>query len=138
MIKYLSEPVKIALGILKGRDAIYLDELRHTFSPSSLFFSGEFNTRLCSDYNGKCRWIEYRLKFLNVVAYKCWEFDVCPLKKSTCFDIVQDSPWIHELSVSNCKHYALSTYDYIYEVAYNDFELEYGNKRNKLSRCNGS
>lgn len=130
MIRYRTKPAETELGIFKGRDAIYLDELRHTFSPSTLLFSGEFNGRLCSDYSGKTRWIKYDLKFLNVVSYKCWELDTCPILNATCFDVVQESSWIHELSVPGYRHYVLATYDFIYEIVASNFELNLGPERN--------
>lgn len=125
-------PVKTQLGLIKGRDSIFLDKLVQTDCPSTVKVHGEISANLCTDYSGPPgKWISYEMTFKGVLAYRGWEIDLYPseLQIVSSLDIIQGSTWAEDLAGSTRTHYVLSTYDYIYEILAQDFKLELGDAR---------
>jgi hypothetical protein len=56
--------VQTPVGVISGRNGIYLDGVNQSFTPSILTFKGDINGNLCSINENKKRWIPYILKFL--------------------------------------------------------------------------
>jgi len=123
--------VETILGTIEGRDGIHLARTVHELSPSTLILYGNINARLCTSYSGTGRWISYELRFSRVSAYKCWELDYYPWEAciNSSFDVVKQSKWLEELSIENAQHFVLSTYDYIYEIVAEHFDLILGEGR---------
>jgi hypothetical protein len=122
-----TQAISSIYGIANGRDAIYLDELIHTFSPSTLRFSGVMNSELCSLYAGSQEWLQYRLTFQHVYYFQCWNVDICPIRGTqSSFDVVQESELLDTLSLQNYSHYLLFTYDYVYSIVAKGHDWQVG------------
>ena len=125
-------PVLTILGVLNGRNAIYLDDVKQSFSPNQLLFIGEINGKLCSNNASEYRWYSYEVCFNLIQAYDCRELEVCKWKTESSFDEIIDSELIAELKLApkDYKHYILSTYDYVYSIVSRGFELQITGHRN--------
>jgi hypothetical protein len=121
-----NEPIQTELGEIDGRDGIYLDDVKQTFSPNQLTFVGDINGNLCTNNSLGYRWYSYELTFHQVQAYDCRKLEICKWRVISSFDEVKDSELIKELRLEGkgYKHYILSTYDYVYQVIAKDFELK--------------
>ena len=64
-------PINTQLGILKGRDCIYLDKVYK--KDRSYLFEGEINGRLLD--NSMDSFIKYKLEFKNVISMFTCELD---------------------------------------------------------------
>lgn len=118
-------PIETEVGIINGRDAIYLESVQHSIHPSQLTIAGKLNTILCSRYVGGKDWIDYKIRFLNVCVYKCYELDMygAETEIKSNFDYIQNPNWSFSLP-KNYMVYVFSTYDYIYEIACSEYILE--------------
>jgi hypothetical protein len=118
-----SIPMQTDVGELHGRDAIYLDRVTHT--GQGLEFQGEINGALCGDVSRAGVWISYRLCFHSVRAFDARELEICRWSAVSSFDEVHDSGWLRTLGMdAQYRHYALSTYDFIYRIAATGFKFE--------------
>jgi hypothetical protein len=61
-------PVRLEVGELHGRDAIYLDRCTH--EGQRLELEGEINGALCGDVSKSEAWIKYRLSFFRCVRLR--------------------------------------------------------------------
>ena len=131
MTSHRREPIETPVGVVRGRDAIFLDALLHEGDLSALECAGELSATLCDSYTGSANWIGFKLKFLHVPFFRGWEIEAYPFKleKQSSFDLVKDSTLLRELDTQKHKHYVLSTYDYIYEIVAKNFELTLGRER---------
>ncbi len=131
MAKNHRASIETPVGVVNGRDSIYLDSVIHTGDLSMLTFTGELNANLCSKYEGSGKWIVFELKFLHVPCFRGWEIDVYPseLEIQSSFDLIEDSAFLQGVSALKHDHYVLSTYDYIYEILAKDFVLNLGSER---------
>ena len=110
--------IETEIGCLRGRDAIYLDEMN--YSENVLTLTGECNGRLTS--SPREEWIGYTLSFHGILNFTVTELDlwepgeVWPI--SSFFERV-DSPWlkIQDLKVTpSHRHFICMTYDDVVEV----------------------
>lgn len=122
-----------AVGVISGRDAIYLDEFKQIFdSKYNCIFKGEFNSILTEITSGK-DFIPYTFSFSDVIYFQCCELDlyINEKKLDSSFDLVCNSSLIQELkngSISSKisedhKHYVLQTYDYVFDIIAKDYKL---------------
>ena len=122
-----------AVGVISGRDAIYLDEFKQIFdSKYNCIFKGEFSSSL-TGINSDKHFIPYIFSFSDVIYYQCCELDlyINEKKLDSSFDLVCNSSLIQELkngSISSKisedhKHYVLQTYDYIFDIIAKDYKL---------------
>ncbi|TYQ14641.1 UNVERIFIED_CONTAM: hypothetical protein Cloal_1000 [Acetivibrio alkalicellulosi] len=127
-----NKPVITNLGKIDGRNGIYLDDVKQTFSPNKLFFNGEIDGKLCSNNAEGYRWYSYELYFSLVQAYNCMELELCKLKVESSFDEIIDSELITKFNLDgkSYKHYILSTYDYVYSIISKEFNLKITGHRN--------
>lgn len=124
------------LGILDGRDCIYIDMV--TFDSSDfLTFTGEINGMLSSKIRAE-KWIPYRLVFKRVISYSACELDTFLNREYGgymtfdygCFTVAEDSKALTELPIredfdkSIYKHFRVFTYDVVFDVFAVDFELK--------------
>ena len=122
-------PIETSLGILKGRDCIYLDKVYK--KDRSYLFEGEINGRLLN--NGKDSFIKYKLEFKNVISMFTCELDsynAINTNNVYIFEIVEDSKYLKiiaandELDIKSLKHYRLKTYDDVFDIIAEDYALE--------------
>ena len=66
--------VNTCLGILRGRDCIYLDQVKQD-SLNNLTFMGDINGNLISQHRDEKDWFPYTLTFRRVMTYFACERD---------------------------------------------------------------
>ena len=121
--------VETPIGILNGRDAIYLDEVNLREGKNTLCLQGEFNGKLASKVNS-AGFIKYRMIFKRMVAMKMVELDSWDWRKEkseSSFDEDTESYWIKELGgkiSSGHRHFCIQTYDQVFDVVCEDYEIE--------------
>jgi hypothetical protein len=120
-------PVKTDLGILDGRDCIYLDKLNYIYEKHTLTIEGELNGNLC-EIAIKDSFIPYTIKFLGVLAIKMEELEMYGYSNKSSFEELKDSAWLMEASRSDkyykeLKHFIFATYDDVIEILCRDFEM---------------
>lgn len=129
--KNTATPIETSLGILKGRDCIYLDKVYK--NARSYIFEGEINGRLLN--NGKDGFIKYKLEFKNVVSmFACGmdTYDIINVNDVYSFQMIENSKYLKtiasndELDIKSLKHYRLKTYDDVFDVIAEDYLLEIG------------
>ena len=127
------QSVQTKIGLLVGRDAIFLNEYRS--NGHELTVEGEFSGTLASE--GKDNYsYPYIITFSGVQAIKVTELDAYESSTSsegwspTSFDQVVSSVWIKELNTSmskindSDKHFIFQTYDYVFEIICPEYNLE--------------
>ena len=111
-------PVQTELGILSGRDCIYLDSAKFSDSQSNFILKGDINGDLCSkEILGEE--IPYKVIFEGVLALKMVELDSWDFNSESSFDEILNSSWIKSLGGKVNKshhHYLFQTYDEVFEV----------------------
>ncbi len=119
-------PIDTEVGVISGRDGIYLDRLES--DGRDLTVTGEFNGSLVSRNAGNLEWIPYELVFQSVLSYFTCELDTYEAMteyrtdRSESFLLVEESPYLRDLPVrSDYKreeyhHYLLYTYDVVLNV----------------------
>ncbi|MBG9796038.1 hypothetical protein ABD76_27830 [Paenibacillus dendritiformis] len=117
-------PIYTQLGIINGRDGIYLDKMHQDLN--QLTFIGDINGKLCTNNELGYRWYSYKLVFNHVQAYDCRGLDICRWKVVSSLDEVKNSDVLKEVKLDGkgYNHYILSTYDYIYSIIAKGFEME--------------
>lgn len=122
-------PIETSLGILKGRDCIYLDKVYK--KDRSYLFEGEINGRLLN--NSVDRYIKYKLEFKNVISMFTCEldsYDAINTNGVYSFEIIVNSKYLKtiaandELDIKSLKHYRLKTYDDVFDIIAEDYALE--------------
>ena len=126
--------VETCLGVLKGRDCIYLDLVKQD-DLNNLTFTGDINGHLISKHRDEKDWIPYTLTFRQVLAHFACELDIYENLAGTehpdgsSFDLIEDSTWLESLSVREdfdkdiYRHYRLFTYDDVYNVIAVSYEF---------------
>lgn len=131
------EPIETPLGILSGRDAIFLDETQCDMP--SLILRGAFSGSLSSK-GRKHLYYDYSLTFFQVQALRVLELDWAEAiytyknqnKGQSSFDEVLHSSWLASLQadatyplqvIDKCKHYRIWTYDHMFDVICSHYEL---------------
>jgi hypothetical protein len=69
------EPIETQLGIVRGRDGFYLDEVHFEYGKREVRFSGDVNGNLCSRNVHNQDWIEYSLVFSGVLEFGMTDVD---------------------------------------------------------------
>lgn len=126
------EPIETEVGIIFGRDAIFLDEIDFDYSQNKVVLSGELNGSLCSKLHEKSEDIKYSLTYFGILSFQMIELDFADFRGQSSFDLVQNSKWISEFRKRDSagkvrpehKHYFLQTYDEIFEIISLSFELK--------------
>lgn len=138
----IRRPIQTAVGAIFGRDAIFLDLM--TQDGPVCNFSGDLNGNLCSAGEGADEYIPFQIAFDGVRALHCWELDVYPRQAElvvASFHVVENSAWVRSLcetcerdeTLRTLSHYVFGTYDHIYELAAQRFELKLGETRDKVA-----
>ena len=140
-MQQIFQPIDTEVGVIFGRDAIFLDSVIVGVYPNSLELIGEFNSSLCSKYKDRDEFIKYNLKFSGVLAYMMTELDLRDFLGKSSFDLVVNSEWINELNKWNSskklksdhKHFMVFTYDDVFDVICQSYELTLLESRPKKS-----
>lgn len=123
------------LGILNGRDCIYIDTVKQD-NYDNLVFEGEINGNLASKIRDS-KWIPYTLSFHRVIAYFSCELDSYENMDPyghldyTDFNVVENSKWLADFPMredfekSDYKHYQLFTYDFVYNIIAVSFDIKF-------------
>lgn len=121
--KYVA--IDTELGLLKGRNCIYLDEVSIEDGTNTLVLKGDVNGNLCS--RGRAgEDMQFALKFTGVLALKMIELDSWGWKGESCFDEILDSEWIRKLGgkvTAAHRHFQIQTYDDVFDVVCSDYEF---------------
>ncbi len=115
-------PIRTTIGILKGRDALYLDEIRFNY-PGELILYGTINTDILDKPEG---WLGYALFFYGVQAVTIVDLDSSGKQSTSCFDWIKDSAWITQLNgkiTNQHRHYRVQTYDDVFDIVCLSYEL---------------
>ena len=131
----MRKPIITEVGIISGRDAIFLDEQKMVDKDlCAMVFVGELNGNLCSNNTAGKNWIPYRLSFRKPIYFACYELDLYYDERSinSSFDIVTESDLLASFLEKDFSgkfkddfnHFVLATYDYAYEIIACDFMLE--------------
>ncbi len=114
------------IGILDGRDCIYIDSVTQDDN-DNLTFIGNINGFLASKVR-KSKWIPYKLNFSRVIAYFSCEIDSYENIDNnfhlnfSSFNIVENSEYLAKFPMRNdfdksiYKHYQVFTYDFVYNI----------------------
>ena len=137
------EPIETVAGIISGRDAIFLDDVRVSLYPRVLELRGELNSTLCSKYKDDDSFIKYSLTFSGVLAFAMTELDFRDHLGTSSFDRVANSEWLDEMRRKdhsakvkpNHEHYLVFTYDDVFDVACESYELKILEAREKQKRA---
>jgi len=122
-------PVTTQVGIIWGRDAIYLDEVRK-ISASEYEISGSLNSALCSALSTEKSFVSYKITFRHVVYFNETDIDDCEIDNVSSFDVIENSTKIANLADKNSKnntnlhHYVFRTYDVVFELIASQYEFE--------------
>ena len=124
------EPINTVLGIIKGRDAIFLDDA--LYDGYRIELRGEFSSNLCSKSNEPDSYIGYSLTFVGVMGITVIELDLNNDFGVSSFDRVINSAWISEMRSRdltakvkpNLEHYFVATYDDVFNIACESFEVK--------------
>lgn len=125
------EPIETIAGIISGRDAIFLDDVQVSLYPHTIELRGELNSHLCSKFKDEDLFIKYGLKFSGVLAFVMTELDFKDHLGVSSFDRVVNSDWLDEMRRKdhsskfkpNTEHYVVFTYDDVFDVACESYEL---------------
>jgi hypothetical protein len=125
--------VDTIVGVIRGRSAIYLDEIQFS-KLGSVTLKGHLSGRCCSRPINAADWIPYRLTFRPQI----WMQTSIDLHEedgyASSVDEVVESRWIEEIRSRRAghyvtpayKHYVVSTYDDIFDFVAEGFTLELG------------
>jgi len=119
------QPVQTPLGVLRGRDCIYLDAAAFENGTSELVLRGAINGELVGA--GPAGDFAYVLRFTGVLAVRMVELDSWEGNALSSFDEVLGSLWAAELGgkVSAAhRHLCIATYDDVFDVICSAFTLQ--------------
>jgi hypothetical protein len=131
------EPIDTVLGIIKGRDAIFLDDVIFDYGNNQIELRGEFNSNLCSNSKEVDAYIGYSLTFAGLLGITMIELDLNNDFGKSSFARVINSVWINEMRLRdhsakvkpNLEHYFVASYDDVFNIACETFELKILNSR---------
>jgi len=134
-LKNEREAIETSVGIISGRDAIYLDKLEILPIRFGMVFTGELNGDLCSQNDTGKEWIPYRILFDCEIYHSSCEIDLYFSKERdlvSSFDIIAESDLLNDIydMEKSCghsntySHYVLATYNCVFEIIAGDFKFE--------------
>jgi hypothetical protein len=110
------------LGLIEGRDAIYLDRI---------IFNNETNLTLTGDFNIYGIGGKFEMNFKGVIFLSTIELDFDKRRQMESLGIIENSDKIKEFrSLDHSskindrhKHYYVQTYDTVFEIISDEYEL---------------
>ena len=124
-------PVQTKFGVLRGRDCIFLDRVGFEQGTNTVVLEGEVNGALVSRGGGD-HYIGYVLRFCGVLALRMVELDSWDENPSSSLDEIVGSPWVSDLGgkvTAQHRHFCVHTYDDVFDVVCETYELEFGMER---------
>ncbi len=138
----ISKLIETEIGVLWGRDCVYLD---HTSKPDSatLLLRGTINCRIVRNFASPPGWEEaedlpYELLFHSVLEFQMLELDTWDLQNQdmtalseSCFEEVENSTWLNRLhgeGPQGHRHLRLATYDDVFDVLCQSYMWRFGDK----------
>ena len=105
--------VNTCLGVLKGRDCIYLDQVKQD-ALNNLTFTGDINGHLISQCRDEKDWFPYTLTFRRVLTHFACELDTY---ENMALPVRED------FDKGIYRHYRLFTYDDVYNIIAVSYEF---------------
>lgn len=127
------EPINTVLGIIKGRDAIFLDDVIFEYDKNRIELRGELVSNHCTNSKDVDSYIGYSLTFDGLIGFTMIELDLSDdVFRTSSFNRVVNSLWIDEMRLRdhsakvkpNLEHFFVATYDDVFNIACETFELE--------------
>lgn len=111
---------------INARDAIFIDNVIQTNTKGKLILKGTVNSFYVTE-NVEKLLTKFDITFYQVKMFSCVSLDLSLLDRNMVsnFNIIIDSSFIKDNKLYNFNHYVLSTYDYVYEVVAQSFELNF-------------
>ncbi len=118
----MNKPVIIEkLGLIYGRDAIFLDEIFFDESFNNTKLKGDFSGSLCKNIKNK-EWIKYEIIFKNILEFRIIKSDYFNDEEYTSsFEEVLNS---EKIKSKNQHHYIFHTYDDVIEIIATEFDIK--------------
>ncbi|WP_342572253.1 hypothetical protein MKY85_07675 [Paenibacillus sp. FSL R5-0749] len=122
------------LGVISGRDAIFLDKLNFT-STSEAELIREINARLCSQVNHE-NYIPYKFIVKGIYYFNMVDLDISYSNilrdvnvHSSLIEVVDSNllATIKEVRGLDLRHIIICTYDEIFEIACKELEMKFYN-----------
>jgi hypothetical protein len=120
-------PIQTTVGVLWGRDAIFLDDVEFSYNNNIVRLKGEFGSRFDTDNSAT----KYLLEFRSVYIFKMVELDLSDElidmddHNSSLFEILESD--LLECAKRNrgvdLRHFIIQTYDDVFEIVCKDYEL---------------
>jgi hypothetical protein len=129
-------PVETEVGVLRGRDCLFLDRVELPTGTRTVVLHGEINGSLCSQPADA--WVEYRLEFRGVLALRMIELDSWRRALASSFFEVQDSTWVRALGgkvESRHRHFVVQTYDDVFELVCETYALSIDSAKKRESEA---
>ncbi len=125
----ICQPIETVIGIIKGRDAIFLDTFN--YDGNTLFLRGTINGNLASNTSEQD--VFYSITFRGVLALQVIELDswfnmAWSDNRDSSFDEVINSRWQADLGGKvnpEHKHYSFVTYDDVIDVVCDSFKIQF-------------
>ena len=132
--------VQTQIGVLWGRDCIFLDSVVMP-DVGTLRLQGTINANIVRDFRAPAGWsrsdqIPYAFLFHGCLAHQLMELDTWDSQNhdetaflESSFQEIGSSNWLHRLSGKldqNHQHFQVATYDNVFEIICQDFELLFG------------
>lgn len=129
-IKIEFKPIETEVGIIKGRDSIYLDEINYDCVNKKVELLGELNGELCE--NRKDKFIKYSLEFTGIYIFNMVELDLSyklvgmDFSVSSFVEIECSEKLNHAKKIRNkkLKSFLLQTYDEVFEIICESYTLK--------------
>jgi hypothetical protein len=118
-------PVNTSVGLLRGRDCIYLDSVSLPDEVRVLILRGEINGDLC-ERRAPGASLPFEACFSGVMAIRVLELDSWSFTGETSFDEVLESSWIAELGgkvTPEHRHFIVQTYDDVFDIVCDRVEV---------------
>ena len=129
--------IKTELGEIYGRDAIYLDDIQFNYPKNEVTLIGEINGLLCTESDDD-EFIGYELRFKKVYYFNMIELDVSlemfdtPYNEGSSFAEISNTKILKDIKKARgleLKQYVIYTYDEVFVIACQEFELSLGSKK---------
>lgn len=123
--------IKTELGEIQGRDAIFLDDIQFNYQKNEVRLIGEINGLLCSESKDE-GFIGFELLFKKVYYFNMVELDVSmqmfndEYNENSSFGEILNTKIIKDIKNARgleLKQYIVYTYDDVFVIACQEFEL---------------
>ena len=131
-MKEIYTPIETMVGLIKCRDAIFLDDLKFDYAKNSITLLGQLNGNLCSKNETGQQYIDYSLTFTGLLGLQMIELDFSLYAGQSSFDMVENSKWLAHMHENDSaskvtaqhQHYLLMTYDDVFDVICASYDLK--------------